>query len=299
MQVLKFEVEIPYWCSFKQFGTVNIQQTYPFPPPPTIFGMIQNALGKPQKDYTGYEKLKFAVIVRDGGEKLDDYSNIMKGNRGLDRLEPILQRRIKTKLKMLNKNELNDKTITEISKKLMKYGIRKNDVNEFLSKNYLFSTNEIEEMFYLMNNYWSSTSMKYEKEKIFNRTQVTRQKLINPKDTIFIKSDDAGEHSLINISEALRHPKRPLYLGESDDFVIININKNGIIDVDNKEIQSSQIKSVIPDIHMNSHVVKIPNTTREQENTAKEGSIIVSIPKGDIGKPISCYEIDGENIVFL
>lgn len=75
--------------------------------------------------------------------------------------------------------------------------------------------------------------------------------------------------------------------------------KDGIIDIEDKEIQSSKIKSVIPGIHTNSHIVKIPNFTREQENTAKEGSIIVSIPKGDIGKHISCFEIDGENIVFL
>ncbi len=275
MQILKFDVEIPYWCSFKQFGTVNIQQTYPFPPPPTIFGMIQNALGKVQKDYNGFEKLNFAIIIRNNGEKLDDYSNIMKGNR-----EPKSSR-----------SALRDKLSSEskdLEKQLKKESVSEEQINE--------KKKEYEQLF------WDENRNKfgaYAIEKIWMKTQVTRQKLITPKYSVFLKSTDNAEHSLSNISEALRHPKRPLYLGESDDFVIINMNKDEIMDVADKEIQSSQIKSVIPGIHTNSHVVKIPNTTREQENTAKEGSIIVSIPKGDIGKPIPCLEIDGENIVFL
>lgn len=275
MKVLKFDVEIPYWCSFKQFGTVNIQQTYPFPPPPTIFGMIQNALGKLQKDYNGFEKLNFAIIVRNESEKLDDYSNIMKGNREQKSSRSALRDELSSKFK-------------DVEKQLKKEGLNEEKINE--------KKKEYERRF------WDEKRNKlgaYAIEKIWMKTQVTRQKLINPKYSIFLKSHDNAEHSLKNISEALRYPKRPLYLGESDDFVIINMNKDGIMDAGNKEIQSSQIKSVIPGIHMNSHVVKIPNTKREQENTAKEGSIIVSIPKGDIGKPISCYEIDGENIVFL
>jgi CRISPR-associated protein Cas5 subtype I-B len=275
MKVLKFDVEIPYWCSFKQFGTVNIQQTYPFPPPPTIFGMIQNALGKLQKDYNGFEKLNFAIIVRNESEKLDDYSNIMKGNREQKSSRSALRDELSSKFK-------------DVEKQLKKEGLNEEKINE--------KKKEYERRF------WDEKRNKlgaYAIEKIWMKTQVTRQKLINPKYSIFLKSHDNAEHSLKNISEALRYPKRPLYLGESDDFVIINMNKDGIMDAGNKEMQSSQIKSVIPGIHMNSHVVKIPNTTREQENTAKEGSIIVSIPKGDIGKPISCYEIDGENIVFL
>ena len=275
MQVLKFDVEIPYWCSFKQFGTVNIQQTYPFPPPPTIFGMIQNALGKLHKDYYGFEKLNFAIIVRNEAEKLDDYSNILKGNRERRSSRSALRDELSSKFK-------------DEEKELKKQGLNEEQINE--------KKKEYEQIF------WDDKTNKfgaYAIEKIWMKTQVTRQKLINPKYSIFLKSHDNAEYSLKNISEALRYPKRPLYLGESDDFVIINMNKDGIMDAGNKEIQSSQIKSVIPGIHTNSHVVKIPNTTREQENTAKEGSIIVSIPKGDIGKQISCFEIDGENIVFL
>lgn len=275
MKVLKFEVDVPYWCSFKQFGTVNIQQTYPLPPPPTIFGMIQNALGKPHKDYKGFKKLKFAIIVRSDGEKLDDYSNIMKGNREQKSSRSALKDKLSSELKdlerQLKKESLSEEEINEKKKEYEKR-FWEEKINEFGS---------------------------YAIEKIWMRTQVTRQKLISPKYTIFLKSDDSGEHSLKNISEAFRHSKRPLYLGESDDFVIISMNKDGIMDVDDKEIQSSKIKSVIPGIHTNSHVVKIPNTTREQDNSAKEGSIIVSIPKGDIGKPISCFKVDGENIVFL
>lgn len=277
MQVLKFDLVVPYWCSFKQYGTMNIQQTYPFPPPPTIFGMIQNAMGKPQKEYKGYEKLEFAIIIRNKGEKIDDYSNIMKGNRGGTSRSTL-------------KDELSS-TRKDLVKQLKKEGLNEDQINKKLK--------EHEKKF------WQEKRKEfgaYVIEKKWMRTQVRRQKIVNPTYTIFLKSEDTGEYSIKNISNALLNPKRPLYLGESDDLVIIKI------DSDIKEAkasQSSQIKSTIPGIHDNSEVVKIPNMTRDyvvekgRDVNKKYPNIIVSIPKGEKRETSPCFNVDGENIVFL
>jgi CRISPR-associated protein Cas5 subtype I-B len=270
MQVLKFDLEIPYWCSFKQYGTMNIQQTYPFPPPPTIFGMIQNALGKPQQDYRGYEKLRFAIIIRNNGEKLDDYSNIMKGNRGKNSRSAL-------------KDELSSK-LKDLEKQLKKENFSEEQINWKLKK--------------YEKKFWEEKRNEfgaYAIEKMWMRTQVRRQKIINPTYTIFLKSDDTDEYSLKNISHALMNPKRPLYLGESDDLVIIQIEGGGIRDA--KPNKSSQIKSVIIGIYENSHVVKIPNTIRDY--IGEKASIVTSIPKGEIQETIPCFNVDGEYIVFL
>lgn len=272
MQVLKFDLVVPYWCSFKQYGTMNIQQTYPFPPPPTIFGMIPNAMGKPQKEYKGYEKLEFAIIIRNKGEKIDDYSNIMKGNRG-GTSRSALRYELSTTHKGLVKE--------------LKEGLNEDQINKRL---------KVHEK-----KFWEEKRKEfgaYVIEKRWMRTQVRRQKIVNPTYTIFLKSEDTGEYSIKNISNALLNPKRPLYLGESDDFVIIKIES----DIkEAKATQSSQIKSAIPGIHDNSKVVIIPNTIRDHivDDDRQDPNIVISIPKGEKRGAIPCFNVDGENIVFL
>ena len=46
MEALKFDLEVPFWCSFGDFSTLNIKLSYPFPPLTTLFGLIQNSMGK-------------------------------------------------------------------------------------------------------------------------------------------------------------------------------------------------------------------------------------------------------------
>ena len=46
MKALRFDLEVPFWCSFGDFSSLNIKLSYPCPPLPTLFGLIQNAMGK-------------------------------------------------------------------------------------------------------------------------------------------------------------------------------------------------------------------------------------------------------------
>ena len=92
--------------------------------------------------------------------------------------------------------------------------------------------------------------------------------------------------------KCLKNPKRPLYIGESDDMVdITNIE---IVDVD--KIISSNISSVLLGVYNNSELVKVPlNLKYAIDNSNK----ICSIPKGKLDEQIECYTYNGENFVFL
>ncbi len=280
MEILKFDLKVPYWCSFRHFGAINIQQTYPFPPPPTIFGMIQNALGKTQKpnaketfrDYRGYDNLNFSVVIRDTGEKLDDYANVMKGYRDRKNSREFLESELK-------------KEKEKWEKELKESGLSEDNIDKELIKR--------------ERNFWEEKTReigRYEIDKKLMRTQITRQRLIKPKYTVYIKSNDEGDFSLKSVSESLRDPKRPLYIGENDDMVILDFEGDGI-KKDVKENESENIQSTIPGIYQNSEIVKIPVEVINPEiNSTK---LTVSIPKGKIGDKIPCLNVDGENIVFL
>lgn len=339
MKVLKVDVEIPFWCSFSEYGTVNIRPTYPFPPPPTIFGLIQNALQKPsihilpnhQKKgiisqyLTDYSKLDFAIVIQESGEKIDDYLNILKGSRESETFTGNLNSKLNDKKRELDYDEklktffkeyeISKKDQSQIKKKLAKIkrmtfyeNLKRHDSGENLSER---DKNEIEEILSILDKldadvlindiykFWKSCKngfTGYKLNKKWIRTQINRQKLINPKYTIYIRSyDDNGEYSLENILNYLKKPKRPLYLGESDD--IININKAEIIEM--SEEMSSKIDSVIPGVYTNSQLVKIPIKLKNDIPDEKGHNLICSIPHGELEQELSCLNASGENIVFL
>jgi len=129
-------------------------------------------------------------------------------------------------------------------------------------------------------------------------TQINRQRLVGPKYTIYIRSNDQnGEYSIENIYKHLKNPKRPLYLGESDD--IVNINNIAILEINDSEIVSSKIDSAIPGVYANSQLVKIPIKLKNDIPDEKGHNLICSIPKGKLEQEKSCFESEGENIVFL
>lgn len=288
MELLKFDLKIPYWCSFRVYGTLNLQQTYPFPPPPTIFGLIQNALQKPaihtieedkcdgiiKKMLDDYAKLKFSIIIREKGEKIDDYLNIMKGNRERNSSRSALKDLLSNECRKLEKQLNREGTSDE---KIMK------------------SLKDYEETFWIeKKREFGSFAI----EKNWMRTQVNRQRLITPEYTIYVNSTDNDEYSLKNLSNALKNPKRPLYIGESDDLVDVVLEGDGIIEVINTNHASTKIASVLPDLYPNCQVVNIPIKLRH-DKTDDNHSILCSILRGELEREISCVSVPGENIVFL
>lgn len=312
MEALKFDLEIPFWCSFGDFSSLNIKLSYPFPPLPTLFGLIQNALGKPAlhliKDKTVMKKLmkqyvedfnhlNFSIIINNSGELVEDYVNIHKGNRK-DRIEDNLK-------KLLDNFIKNKEYQSEIKKNisiLKKFEFYKFLISEtFGNDKFKVIYDRVKDIDSLIIdeicNYWNyntSGFKNYEINKIWLSTQINRQRLINPSFSIVLTSDvEEGEFSLSNIKKSLINPKRPLYLGESDDIVdILNIS---LIEIN--ESYSSEISSVLPGLYSNSELIKIPCSLKfDKEN---EFLKLCSIPNGKLDKSVDCFNYNGENFVFL
>ena len=101
--------------------------SYSFPPLTTIFGLIQNAMGKPalhccsdnkiikktQSEYIdNFNNLKFSIIINDFGEKIEDFINIHKGSRELENFESSLKDylvKLIDKSNIINENQLPNK----------------------------------------------------------------------------------------------------------------------------------------------------------------------------------------------
>ncbi|NLA83214.1 MAG: CRISPR-associated protein Cas5 [Clostridiales bacterium] len=80
-KVLSALLTIPYWCSFRKSHTINVHMTYPVPPITTIYGLIANALGLEQDDYSLMDEMSIGLSIEKWGEEVDNYSNIMKSTR--------------------------------------------------------------------------------------------------------------------------------------------------------------------------------------------------------------------------
>ncbi len=114
-------------------------------------------------------------------------------------------------------------------------------------------------------------------ERTFPSSPVYREFLINPSYWIYIVGED---DKIKMIYDALKNPKRPLYLGTSDDLVDLEIFEP----INVKKINSYEINSVLDGIHENCVVESVPY--KFIQVTDKRGNIkdvqleyrIVSIP---------------------
>ena len=370
MKALKFDLEIPFWCSFGDFSSLNIKLSYPFPPLTAIYGLIQNALGNyalhcfedkecykiiKEQNIQNFNHLKFSIIIRDYGEKIEDYVNIHKGNREYENFEEELKESLEDFFKE-NSLEIKDFTFLtkfKFFKLLLNTGLYHNlfkliseywensDVNfeifkedpeilkgfekdlkkqlddffknqpneKDLKKNVtnlkkfsfyasILNTNFQENLFKEIIDYWvnlSNSEKGFDINKNWISTQISRQRLISPYFSVFIISDleEDSDFSLQNIKKALENPKRPLYIGESDD--VVNILNISLVDIEVNT--SSNISSVIPGLYANSELVKIPSNIKYDDK--KEYLTLCSIPKGYLDCEIDCFTYDGENFVFF
>lgn len=81
-QVLTLGLTCPFWASFRNHSTVNVHVTYPFPPPSTIYGLINAARGKPQDWHDDRDAWQIAIVVERRGHLMETFSKIMKISRG-------------------------------------------------------------------------------------------------------------------------------------------------------------------------------------------------------------------------
>ena len=68
----------PFWASFRNPSTVNVHVTYPFPPPTTLYGMLNAARGMPQDWHDDRDKWQVSLVIESSGESIQTFSKILK-----------------------------------------------------------------------------------------------------------------------------------------------------------------------------------------------------------------------------
>lgn len=156
------------------------------------------------------------------------------------------------------------------------------------------------------------TVLDEEELKIYNDLKVLRstsapfvKELITPIECIvFVLGENAD---LIRLKSALENPLRPLYIGTSDDFVIIS----DIEIVDAVETKSESVNSIIRinrdigPINKKKVIGRIPykfNAVNAQKKDYTREDAIVAAPKGEekiiLNGLAKCYMIEGDHIAF-
>ena len=97
-KILTFGVICPFWTSFRQPQAVNVHMTYPFPPPSTLYGMLNAARGKPQDWCADREDWQLSLVINSSGTFLETFSKIFKSAREPG---PIFERTILIRQKLV------------------------------------------------------------------------------------------------------------------------------------------------------------------------------------------------------
>ena len=80
-KILTFGAICPFWASFRQPQTVNVHVTYPIPPLPTLYGMLNAARGKPQDWHADRDYWEISLVIESKGKFLETFSKIFKPAR--------------------------------------------------------------------------------------------------------------------------------------------------------------------------------------------------------------------------
>ncbi len=80
-QILTFTLVCPFWASFRNPATVNVHITYPFPPPPTLYGMLNAARGRPQDWNADRDDWQIAIVIESEGTLVETFSKVKKAAR--------------------------------------------------------------------------------------------------------------------------------------------------------------------------------------------------------------------------
>lgn len=97
-KILTFGLMSPFWASFRHPQAVNVHVTYPFPPPPTLYGMLNAARGKPQDWCEDQDEWQLSIVIETNGKLLETFSKIFKSAREAG---PVFEKTILIRQKLL------------------------------------------------------------------------------------------------------------------------------------------------------------------------------------------------------
>lgn len=109
-------------------------------------------------------------------------------------------------------------------------------------------------------------------QRSFPSAPMHREFLVKPRYRIYL----TGSDSVINeIASALNAPKRPLYLGQSDDM--IDYTQPHIVEV--KETTSKELDSIAKDVYPDCDVLRLPHRFVPEGDGWSLEYLLVSLPK--------------------
>ncbi len=128
-------------------------------------------------------------------------------------------------------------------------------------------------------------------QKTYPSSPVFREFLVEPNYEIFVVGE---ENEILKLHRALLNPKRPLYLGSSDDLVDLEISEPMKVE----EIEMTEIWSVVEGIYEGCVVEKVPYKFLKNKKSFDVEFKTVSIPiKGPIKGYFKGFNFGGgENI---
>lgn len=78
MKGLTFDVEMPYFSTFRKASSTSLMLSYIIPPFTTIRGLLSNAMGLARDDLYLQNKIKIGIAVKQFGEKNVEMAKILK-----------------------------------------------------------------------------------------------------------------------------------------------------------------------------------------------------------------------------
>jgi CRISPR-associated protein Cas5h len=129
----------------------------------------------------------------------------------------------------------------------------------------------------------------------FPSSPMFREFIVNPQYIIYIGGED---EIIMRIYESLRDPERPLYLGQSDDLVELNVNAP----IDIQETESNIIWSAAKGIFSDAFVEKVPFKFLKNNGTYTVNYIIISVFKEypyNSGKITRAYNFQSKSVVLV
>lgn len=128
--------------------------------------------------------------------------------------------------------------------------------------------------------------------RVFPSSPIFREFLISPTYRIYL----AGKKDKIDcIYSALQQPKRPLYLGTSDDLVDVEVSKPTEVG----EIKTKQVTGIIGGIHEKCRIENVPYKFIRTNNDFSIEYKTVSIPPTStitLKEEADCWEFDSGNV---
>lgn len=132
-------------------------------------------------------------------------------------------------------------------------------------------------------------------KRSFPSSPMSRQFLVRPRYRIFMSGD---RDIVADLAQNLEHPKRPLYLGQSDDFVIVDeLSRH-----DAERTNRREISSAFEGIYPGCEVVTLPYRYVESKRGTQLEYKTLSIPSKhpfDAGREIPCHRFGEDLFVQL